>query len=428
MTLVSCYLHTVPDETDATADHNVLDCMEVERFIADIQLVGDSSAAGTHGLLKKQFASLGCKSWDRSPRSGVGPIDIYGYTSDRGSDQAAVRKIMHAQTQDDPSCLFADWDCAMHATQLVVKSGMDVLNRFMKQLGFSPFFSAVAKFINVWRDNFWSVRREFLGISLDGTAAFAQKLPLRCLAGRWGSIFRAEVLLDDAAEFLRLVMPKAVSKRAAHVGAPAEVVDEDLREDAQGDYRRRQGRWSRDIITLCGADSFWIVLRIARLSHTLTDAIMLKCNQYSLHRTRGAETVNDVCQKPGLIFELVNGLSDKFMGKFNDMFAMSFEEWKFAVQMAPTPALIGSLNELIVLLNLNHMSNYHRRIHVNTQRFPFKLMQLAVSLRKNFCAARQGMLWRTQAQTQAQTQTQKQDKPKPSTNHKTKQQQNKTKQ
>ena len=89
--LTSAYLHD-PNAWDE--DRPISDAMHVADFLADIQVVQDSTTAGAHGMLSKQLASLGCKSWRelshvQGSQLAAQPVvvDVYCYTSDRGPDQ-----------------------------------------------------------------------------------------------------------------------------------------------------------------------------------------------------------------------------------------------------------------------------------------------------------------------------------------------------
>ncbi len=112
----------------------------------DIQLVHDATANGAHAMLKKQLGSCGCKTWQRTcVNNGCSVVDIYAYTSDRGPEQGKVRTIMAAETLHDDTTLFVDWDCTMHATQLVIKSGLVIVEACWKSSGRSGgYFSGTA--------------------------------------------------------------------------------------------------------------------------------------------------------------------------------------------------------------------------------------------------------------------------------------------
>ncbi len=42
---------------------------------------------------------------------------------------------------------------------------------------------------------------------------------------------------------------------------------DDLRVEAQAEYRRRMGRWARDTLEVCADAGFWFVLRVVHRLH-----------------------------------------------------------------------------------------------------------------------------------------------------------------
>ena len=81
-------------------------------------------------MLDKQLRSLNVPlAWapdyqKPSPKS----IRTYLYTSDGGPDQQRYRKAMHSILAHDPWCFFIDASCDFHMSQLVVKTGLKVVD------------------------------------------------------------------------------------------------------------------------------------------------------------------------------------------------------------------------------------------------------------------------------------------------------------
>ena len=371
MCLTSAYLQESKLVVDQRDLRGVL-CKE--SFLADIQIVEDGTASGTHGMLLKQFASCGCKTWLRKVGSRVEAkhvIDMFCYTSDRGSEQAKVRKLASSEvlvTSQDPTCLWADWDCTMHATQLIVKTGLAILDAGLRKCGKNyTYFSSIAKFVNVWRENFKGFWKRWVKADL-ASAMEHRALPARCIAGRWGSIYASESRLDAGAHVLQQITGDALSKRIAdaeQVDREGEGQADDLRVELQAEYRRRQGTWSRDASRLSTDDVFWSMVKIAKASHETTEAMMQKANKFSLHRNK-EKAATLIANEGGFIFKLVTGLADDFAKKFSDMLSID-RPWNGMLPIG-RPGDIDALNQTIVLLNLHHAAGFERRIHMHCRR------------------------------------------------------------
>ena len=176
-------------------DVPILDAATTRTCLCDMQHVVDSSHKGTHSLLSKQLRSVGCPSWRpvlEEPNAGV--IEIFAYTSDRGSDQAKVRKVMNVEVLQSPSRLFVDSDCMMHASQLSFRSTLSALDTWLADSGRSwRFFSSLAKLSNLWRERARAVfkaGRELFGI--DWATDHVRVMVPACISGRWGSVAAVE--------------------------------------------------------------------------------------------------------------------------------------------------------------------------------------------------------------------------------------------
>ena len=371
MCLTSAYLRNpelVEDQRDLRG------VIYKESCLADIQIVEDGTGPGTHGMLLKHFASCGCKTWLREVASrteGKYVVDMFCYTSDRGSEQAKVRRLIGSQVlvaSQDPTCLFADWDCSMHATQLIVKSGLAILDAGLRKCGKTfTYFSSIAKYVNVWRENyknFWK-----LWVRADLASAMANRsLPARCIAGRWGSIYASESRLAAGEHVLQRITDDALSKRIADAEeADREQQDtDDLRVELQAEYRRRQGTWSRDAAQLSKDVVFWAMTTIAKVSHEATEFLMQTANQFSLHRNK-EKAVEKIAKEGGLIFRLATGFADDVAKRFSDMLSIE-KDWSGILQDGDV-AHADALNQTIVLLNLHHAAGFERRIHMHCRKF-----------------------------------------------------------
>jgi hypothetical protein len=210
-------------------------------LFCDLQPVTDCTAPGTFALLNKQLKSVSCPpivnykkksehigaetetNADCDDGNGNGDdemknmllIRTYMYTADGGSDQGRYNKNMGACLANAPLLFCILIACLMHGNQLIVKSGLVVVDSWAAARGKHwRYFSALAKLVYIWRD--WAKAFHSTWISLfDALSAHkhALKLPSRCVAGRWGSISQTEAHFADCghaevkAVLLRMLCP-----------------------------------------------------------------------------------------------------------------------------------------------------------------------------------------------------------------------------
>lgn len=178
-----------------------------KKAFADLQVVCDESAIGTYYLLQRQLESLGCLAIGRELASSsttepASPIRIYAYTSDGGSDQTKYKKLCGALVEDHPLVLFLSYSCQMHCCQLIVKTGLNVIDTWFKNHVDSEvgthfkYFATLAKICATWRDSSRAVFRVWSAKYGDISAFLnCRRLIPRCVAGRWGSIAEVETFL-----------------------------------------------------------------------------------------------------------------------------------------------------------------------------------------------------------------------------------------
>jgi hypothetical protein len=114
--------------------------MSHEAFVSDVQVVRDSTAAGTTGILLKQLAAIGCPSWRMkfNATEGEAPVfRIFGHCSDRGSDQVKLRRFIRHEVLPLPRCFYFDWDCSQHANALIFKDSLLLVDDWLREQGFS---------------------------------------------------------------------------------------------------------------------------------------------------------------------------------------------------------------------------------------------------------------------------------------------------
>ena len=232
------------------SDH-IQDIFVRDKNLADIMIVRDSSAPGTHGMILKQLKSLGCPSWIREQHAADAAtypeIVVFAYCADGGSDQAKVKQIMRVQAADDPRMLVIAVDCCFHAAQLVVKSSLHIVDGILLAAGrnYTFFFSTLAKLINFWRENARVIYQSWT--KTHGAVSSydsARKVPPKCIAGRWGSVFKTASTLGQLVweELIKVFEPILTKKSSSENPEDIDVPDHDLRIEVQEAHRRRMGR------------------------------------------------------------------------------------------------------------------------------------------------------------------------------------------
>ena len=169
----------------------------------------------------KQLKGLGCPTWlssaaaradDAGPAPplpppcnppGLGDFDdepgqpglhflrVLFHCSDRGPDQEKGRKVLHTIIGPREDMLYVDWDCTMHAVQLIFSATLDIIDRGLADQGRTyKFFNSLAKLVNCWRENWYKIYEVWIAKygALSATT-HARRQPARCLCGRWGSFF-----------------------------------------------------------------------------------------------------------------------------------------------------------------------------------------------------------------------------------------------
>ena len=165
----------------------------------DLVSVKDCTALGTLGVLAKHFTSVRAPSWRDAP-SSEHCVRVWLYTSDRGPDQTAVRKLMHYEIAEIPNVLFFDFDCTEHALHLVIKGSVQLADKCLMSAGKGfKYFPALTKITQCWRDSAQEMRDTWVTMFGEEAARkHASTLAPQCVAGRWGSIYATEKLFINA--------------------------------------------------------------------------------------------------------------------------------------------------------------------------------------------------------------------------------------
>lgn len=166
---------------------------------ADTLAVGNSTAAGTLGLIRKQLASVGCPVWSEVFRPKVDGlaannfqgaaiprhVRLYFNTSDGGGDQVASRKSIKHHTLDSLDEIVIDLSCLLHSIALIVKTTLLRIDACLQRSGATwKYYSSLAMLVHLWRD---LSKHIFSQILKDHDAVIAVKhyrrLMPKCIAG-----------------------------------------------------------------------------------------------------------------------------------------------------------------------------------------------------------------------------------------------------
>ena len=120
MELVTTYVRSTSGITDGAT---LLERSKTRGQFADPQRVADSTAAGTHAMLRKQLQGLGVPVWERklaAEQQGqaapagpdvaplTSPLQLWLITSDGGSDQMKFRRVVNSETETNGSAIVVD--------------------------------------------------------------------------------------------------------------------------------------------------------------------------------------------------------------------------------------------------------------------------------------------------------------------------------
>ena len=135
------------------------------------------------------------------------------------------------------------------------------------------FFSTLAKVVNLWRDHARPIMLLWERMFTTHLAMkHAASLPSRCVAGRWGSIQKAEGRVDDAGKhMLTPVFETLLNKKAMMRVDAGEAIEspgpDELRVEEQRAFAEQTSRWARESLVSLRDCLFWAVLKVMRACH-----------------------------------------------------------------------------------------------------------------------------------------------------------------
>jgi hypothetical protein len=352
---------------------DVLDISFSKRAFCDLQMVVNPKAAGTHALLVKQLQGLGCPTWKNFRIGGPGctqPLRMFFYTSDEGPDQEMFKNIAGTEIVDFSSVLFVGCRCWMHVIQLILRGGLELVDRWLSALGHKwKYYSALAKMTNVWREMgraFYVAFLKTFGASVANECCL--RIPPRCIAGRWSSVFATEqYYLTCTPARLKLLVRRVLNPSAAPEApdplAPP-IADggsdmvalvksvEDPAIEAQDALRKMMGRWRREVAQVSNCSTFYSVMKI----HHRVSAVV----EHFMAFLSAVVPASVVVVKGGKVCQLITGRCEAFLSEYAAILRDSV--WISSILAECPESEITETVVLIVSLVLHHAGGFHRRV------------------------------------------------------------------
>lgn len=255
------------------------------------------------------------------------------------------------------------------------------------------YYASLAKIVHCWRDNAKAMYdcwvREFGVLEAE---KLASKLPAKCIAGRWCSIFDTERDLCQSAGGLLVVYSKVIgngndapappalaladadgdaaaahgSKERPPAGAdklvPLPSSPDDPQQEEQAAYRIRIGRWKRESLETVKDPLFWCAMKILNAIH----------DPYRHH----FNFLKKIVQGDGHLAQLVCGKADQIFHHYSEMLVLpAFMETLSLADLSIENQLC--LIEFAVDELICHSAGYHRRVISELSRFPMSLHWLS---------------------------------------------------
>ena len=129
------------------------------------------------------------------------------------------KKLCGSLVEQHPRILFVSFSCMMHSCQLIMKTGLNLIDNFLKLHAGDgtplKYFSTLAKISYVWRDGTKQVYKTWAELYGDVAAyTHCKNIIPKCVAGRWGSIADVEkFLLVRKISNIVSVLPRAFGVR-----------------------------------------------------------------------------------------------------------------------------------------------------------------------------------------------------------------------
>lgn len=199
----------------------------------------------------------------------------------------------------------------------------------------------------------------------------AMRLPHRCQAGRWSSIFETErfylkcgrhrlkpsigrVLNPWGADAAGAAEPVA---HDAHIGLEAIIRSvEDPTVESHDRYRKTMGRWRADVLQVSQYDVFYNLIIIHNKVIGVVEHFMSFLSQ--------VPSMDVLATKGGKVCQLVTGRAQAFLDEY--AIILGAPSWMDPVLDECTLAESDDFLMLIVELTLHHAAAFHRRVKLET--------------------------------------------------------------
>ena len=349
---------------------------------ADLVAVKRTNAEDTLAVLCKHLDSLGAPHFLNKPCNAS--VRVWLYTSDRGPDQIAMRKLIHKQLLALPNVLFFASDCMEHALHLIVKASVVLTDRWLRSMGRQyKYFSSLTKITQVWRDHTQDVYDVWVQrYGLESARECVSTLCPQCVAGRWGSIAKTESRFELLTmEKLHVVLSQVLkNKKAKKTLNPDQAVIDDVAFDEMVAYRSKMSKWARDSME---AASDTLFARLISVMHRACSPTIHASDSVKKHQDDGNREDRD----GGGLAQLVSFKAAEIEREYCDL--LSDDGWLSCIDgLSDSDA--NSLMALATLLVLQNAAAFNRRTsHLRT--YPLILMRFAEKPMSEYCEVRKAM-------------------------------------
>lgn len=261
-------MYVLDGETDIQTgldDLPSIDCL------CDSLIVDDATSKGTGALLERHVQSVGAPTW--TPLAPVNPnrFRLHLYTSDRGSDQAAMRNQMpHKLPPGATACSVLTNACLDHQSQLGDLQVLKCIDVKLKTFNLSwTYLSTNVKCCHAWRSNHRPFHFSILKSGPQAAADIASTIAPIVEAGKRGAVrlFEQKVKVVGTGALLNALqetigikhanVPVAKQARATAAG-PTELAVEAMQAESG-----KLNRWERELLEGIGDDMWRIAFDIS---------------------------------------------------------------------------------------------------------------------------------------------------------------------
>ena len=261
------------------------------------------------------------------------------------------------------------------------------------------YYSAIAKILHVWRDyaKSWHTAWKKLFVALDARKYAAKRPPL-ALSGRWGAVHNGELhILAPPIQQLRSVADKvlpnakvlgnpvlppqlaiAAGSAATSSSATASVnkaiagTDEIALEETQA-HSRKMGMWKNDA-GLAIKDEMFIPIIVQLMNRARAP---LQRWFYWLEKGEEEVVLDGHKRRCGLVAQMVWFKADDVLKELYDL--TFIEGWSDLIKLAP-PLARPRVVDCILLITVQHYSDFNRRVVKLMRRQPLKMLWIAHAL------------------------------------------------